>query len=225
MPHTADYSLVLQHTSCQTHTTTDGQTDGQKDRQRLTDGQTNRQMDRRTDRQTDRQTDGQKDRQRLTDGQRDRQMDRRTDRQRDRQSLTDGQRDKQMVDKKDTSITLQTCNEYCTCQSDSKTKPSYTNNESTCNVLITRCVTRQCARKMVPTFFSCNLVQSFAICHYTSVIFLDFSPMRHSTNNLLQMLDLYATALQEQYPKKIRFSDGRVRVRVRQKCTGVQTPV
>ena len=141
----------------------------------------------------------------------DRQTDGQTERQRDRQSLTDGQRDKQMVDKKDTSITLQTCNEYCTCQSDSKTEPSYTNNESKCNVLITRCVTRQCARKKVPTFFSCNLVQSFAICHYRSVIFLDFSPMRHSTNNLLQMLDLYATALQEQYPKKIRFSDGRVR--------------
>ena len=196
---------------------TDRWTDGQTDRQRLTDRQTERQTesDGWTERQTDRWTDGQTDRE--TDGQ--------TERQRDRQSLTDGQRDKQMVDKKDTSITLQTCNEYCTCQSDSKTEPSYTNNESKCNVLITRCVTRQCARKKVPTFFSCNLVQSFAICHYTSVIFLDFSPMRHSTNNLLQMLDLYATALQEQHPKKIRFSDGRVRVRVRQKCTGVQTPV
>ena len=80
MPHTADYSLVLQHTSCQTHTTTDGQTDGQKDRQRLTDGQRDRQMDRLTDRQTERQrlTDGQRDKQ--TDGQTDRQTDTQTDR-------------------------------------------------------------------------------------------------------------------------------------------------
>jgi len=94
MPHTADYSLVLQHTSCQTHTTTDGQTDGQKDRQRLTDGQTSRQMDRRTDRRTHRQTD--------------RQMDRRTDRQTERQTETDGWTDKQTDGQTDRQTDTQT---------------------------------------------------------------------------------------------------------------------